>query len=102
MELDVRQLLNLMAIARHGSFSRAAAERRLSQPALSNSIRQLEGRLRAPVLTRGRQGATLTDLGRMLVRHEELLEIQLGRATQELAVCGKTRQRQGRMIHFPM
>jgi LysR family transcriptional regulator, nitrogen assimilation regulatory protein len=64
MELEIKPLLNLLAIARLGSFSRAAKARGMSQPALSNSIRQLEGRVGTQLLARGRHGATLTDIGR--------------------------------------
>jgi molybdate transport repressor ModE-like protein len=84
MEFDLKQLRNLLAIARHGSFSRAAAALKMSQPALSNSIVQLERRLHDRVLERGRHGAQLTELGQLLVRHAELMEIGLGRAAEEI------------------
>jgi molybdate transport repressor ModE-like protein len=84
MELDLRQLSNLLAIARHGSFSRAAAHHKVSQPALSNSIAQLEARIGGRVLSRGRHGAQLTDLGKTLVRHAEMIEAQVARAVEEL------------------
>ena len=84
MEFDLKQLRNLLAIARHGSFSRAAAALKMSQPALSNSIVQLERRLHDRVLERGRHGAQLTELGQLLVRHAELMEIGLERAVEEI------------------
>jgi molybdate transport repressor ModE-like protein len=84
MEPDLKQLVHLLAIARHGTFSRAAAEQRISQPALSRSIRQLENRVGGAVLTRGRHGARLTDLGHMVVRHAELLEVQMTRLSEEI------------------
>ena len=84
MEFDLKQLRNLLAIARHGSFSRAAAALKVSQPALSNSIVQLERRLHARVLDRGRHGAHLTELGHVLARHAELIEIELKRTVQEI------------------
>ena len=74
MEADYRQLMYLLAIAEHGSFSRAAAKLRMSQPALSNSVAALERRLDAKLLTRGRSGAALTDAGRVLVRHATILQ----------------------------
>lgn len=85
MEPDYRQLMHLLAIARCGTFSRAATELRMSQPALSNSISQLEGRIRTKVLQRGRNGAQLTDAGRALVRHAEILQSQMGRALEEIS-----------------
>jgi DNA-binding transcriptional LysR family regulator len=85
MELELKPLLNLLAIARDGSFSRAAESRNVSQPALSNSIAQLENRVGGRLLERGRHGAQLTELGRTLARHAEAIEAQLTRAADELA-----------------
>jgi molybdate transport repressor ModE-like protein len=84
MEPDYRQLMYLLAIAECGSFSRAAAKLRMSQPALSNSIAALEQRLHAKLLTRGRSGAALTDTGEVLVRHARILQTQMGRAVEEM------------------
>jgi LysR family transcriptional regulator of gallate degradation len=84
MEADYRQLVYLLAIAESGSFSRAAASLRMSQPALSNSIASLERRLDTKLLDRGRSGATLTDAGRVLVRHATILKTQMGRAMEEI------------------
>jgi molybdate transport repressor ModE-like protein len=84
MELELRQLSHLLAIAREGSFSKAAKLRGLSQPALSSSIAQLEARAGVKLLSRGRHGATLTEAGRRLVRHAEIVENQLTKAELEL------------------
>jgi DNA-binding transcriptional LysR family regulator len=84
MDLDFKQLIYLLTIARHGSFGGAAQALRMSQPALSNSITQLERKVGSRVLMRGRSGATLTESGQMLARHAELLEIQMARAGEEL------------------
>lgn len=84
MELDFRQLGYLLAISQEGSFTRAAARLKMSQPTLSNAITQLERRIGSTVLTRGRHGAQLTDAGRMLIRRAELIEIQMGRAVQDV------------------
>lgn len=83
MEIDARQLACLLTIAQHGSFSRAATHRRLSQPALSRTISQLERALGARVLERGRFGAKLNSLGTALVRHAEAIQVQLSRAREE-------------------
>ncbi|MGV3634111.1 MAG: LysR family transcriptional regulator [Pseudorhodoplanes sp.] len=89
MDLDYRQLMYLLAIARCGTFSRAAHVLRMSQPALSNSIALLEQRLQTRVLNRGRAGAELTDAGRVLVQHAERLEIQMMRAVEEIGLHGQ-------------
>ena len=42
MEIDPRHLRTLLSIAEHGSFTRAAAARRMSQPAMSSGIMALK------------------------------------------------------------
>jgi DNA-binding transcriptional LysR family regulator len=83
--IDLKHLLNLLAIAREGSFGRAATSLKVSQPALSNSVAQLERRIgKGRVLDRGRHGARLTSLGEMLLRHAEIVETQMGRLGSEI------------------
>lgn len=71
MAVEANQIANLLAIAKHGSFTRAAEEKGISQPALSNSIALLEQRLGVRVLERTRRGSTLTPYGEILVRRAE-------------------------------
>jgi len=84
MTIDARQLANLLAVAKHGSFNRAAAARGLSQPALSNSIRQLERRLGVNVLDRTSSGSTLTEFGVILIRQAQTVEALLLQAGEEV------------------
>ena len=77
MAIDPRQLANLLAVAKHGSFNRAAAALGLSQPALSNSIRQLERRLGVSVLDRTSSGSTLNEFGNILIRQAQTVEALL-------------------------
>lgn len=83
MRLDPRRLLDLLAVARHGSFSSAAEAIRVSQPALSQSIAVLERGLGVRVLDRDRHGARLTEFGKALVFHAQALESLLDRAKEE-------------------
>jgi len=62
-------LRSLQEIARHGSFSRAAAALHLSQPAVSHQIRELEARLGVPPLERVGKHAALTHAGELLLAH---------------------------------
>ncbi|MGH7386674.1 MAG: helix-turn-helix domain-containing protein, partial [Candidatus Rokuibacteriota bacterium] len=52
MELNPAHVRTLREIARHGSFSRAAESLRLSQPAVSLHMRQLEARCGTALLER--------------------------------------------------
>jgi len=84
VKIDPRHLANLLSIAEHGSFNRAAAARGISQPALSNSIAQLERRLGVKVLDRTRRGSELTELGKILLRGAETIDAVLLQASEEV------------------
>jgi LysR family transcriptional regulator, hydrogen peroxide-inducible genes activator len=61
--LALRQLRYFDALARHGSFGRAAEECAISQPALSMQIRELEQELGAELVTRRHGMTVLTEAG---------------------------------------
>lgn len=84
LPIDPRQLASLLAIAEHGSFNRAAAARGVSQPALSGSIAQLERKLAVSVVSRNKNGSTLTPFGEILVRHAQNLSALLDQANEEV------------------
>jgi DNA-binding transcriptional LysR family regulator len=65
--LSQDQLQAFAAVARAGSFTRAATALHLSQPALSRRITGLEEQLETMLLVRARAGAQLTEAGRRLL-----------------------------------
>ncbi|KTF69538.1 hydrogen peroxide-inducible genes activator [Sphingomonas sp. HT-1] len=82
-QISLRQLRYLVALAEEASFTRAAALAGVSQPSLSQAIRQLEDALGAPLVERGAR-AFLTPLGREVVDRARriLLEVRdLGELT---------------------
>jgi LysR family transcriptional regulator, cyn operon transcriptional activator len=78
----VRPLRYLKAVADHGSFTRAAAALHVSQPALSQQIRELEQRMGVQLLDRGGRTVRPTDVGEAYLRH-------VRRALDELEVGGR-------------
>lgn len=64
MELD--QLRYFLRVAQRGSFTKAADELGVSQPALSRSIQKLEEELGQPVIERHPRHVTLTEAGALL------------------------------------
>ena len=64
MPVTLRQLRYFHALVEHGSFSRAAQNVHISQPALSIQIRELEASLGGPLVERENRGIVLTRLGR--------------------------------------
>ncbi len=65
--MRIEQLEYLVAVSRHGSLRRASEELHLSQPALSEAIRNLERELRVTLLDRHRSGAKVSLAGRELL-----------------------------------
>lgn len=71
MAVTPAQLRALDAVARHGSFSAAADALRVSQPAVSGTVKALEAEVGAAVLDRRAGGGSvaLTPLGQALLPH---------------------------------
>lgn len=84
MEIDPRQLRQLLAVARAGSLIGAAERLNVSQPALSVGISRLEDRLGTRLMERGRHGATLNEAGQILLRHAQSVERVLSLAWNEI------------------
>ena len=96
MDLQVSHLRTLQAIARHGSFSRAAQALNLTQPAVSMQVRHLEQALGLPLLERVGKRAFPTRAGELLLAHADraLRELEAGvERVQELrgVVAGRVR-----------
>jgi DNA-binding transcriptional LysR family regulator len=78
---NMNELVAFIAVAREGSFTRAAASLGVSQSALSQTIRGLEERLKVRLLTRSTRSLSLTAAGEKLYRgigpHFDEIEAQL-------------------------
>ncbi len=84
MELNPAHLRTLQAVVSHGSFSRAAEQLHLSQPAVSLHIRQLEERAGLRLLERVGKRAFATTAGEILLEHAGRLLSELEAARQAL------------------
>jgi DNA-binding transcriptional LysR family regulator len=63
----LRQLRTFAAVARQGTFVRAAEELHLTPPAVSMQIKELEDEIRLPLFDRGARAVTLTMTGEYLL-----------------------------------
>jgi DNA-binding transcriptional LysR family regulator len=84
MPYDLTQIKHFAAIAEAGSLGRAAMELHLTQPALSRSIRRLEGSVGAPLFERHTKGMMLTDIGRALLPHAQQMQHDARVAREEI------------------
>jgi DNA-binding transcriptional LysR family regulator len=66
--IKLRDLHILMAVADTGSMAKAAARLRISHPAVSKAISEIEGTLGVRLFDRGSQGVQLTAYGEVLLR----------------------------------
>jgi DNA-binding transcriptional LysR family regulator len=86
----VNDLVAFLAVARERSFTRAAAQLGVSQPALSRIIRDLEARLGLRLLTRNTRSVAPTEAGERLIQavgpHLDGIEAGLATVT---AMSGK-------------
>jgi DNA-binding transcriptional LysR family regulator len=78
---DLNDIVAFLAVARERSFTRAAAQLGVSQSALSQTLRGLEGRLGLRLLTRTTRSVAPTEAGERLLRtagpHLEEIEAEL-------------------------
>lgn len=71
--MDIRELRSFIHVARAGSFSRAASELYIAQPALSRQIAKLEAEIGVPLLVRHGRGVRLTAAGSRLLERAEMI-----------------------------
>jgi LysR family transcriptional regulator of gallate degradation len=83
--VNERLLFVLIAVAETGSATQAAERLQLSQPAISQAIRELEHLVGAPLMERTSRGVRLTEAGEILLRRIKLALVELRVATEEIA-----------------
>jgi len=90
MELEIKHLRLVAAIARTGSVTRAGDALNLSQSALSHQLRDIESRLAAPLFHRVGKRMVLTPAGDAVLRTANQVLDLVGRAEDEIRKAGRT------------
>ena len=87
--VEIRELRAFVAVAEEGGLSAAARRLHMSQSALSQTVQSLERHLGATLLVRTHAGATLTEVGQILLRearsvleHHDRAAATIARATE--------------------
>lgn len=83
--LEFRQLRYFAETVQTGTMSAAAKRCKVSQPAMSLAITELEKRIGEQLLTRGRRGVLPTDAGRVLLQHAEAILAEEARLREHFA-----------------
>ena len=94
-------MLTFREVARLGSFSRAAEELSLTQPAVSQQILSLERQLGIRLIDRGPGGLALTDAGGLLLRHADAVSGRLRLASKQLGALVSEERRHLAVGAFP-
>jgi LysR family transcriptional regulator, cyn operon transcriptional activator len=82
MEMILRHIRYLKAVADHGSFTRAAQALHVSQPALSQQVKELEAQVGAQLLDRSGRQIRPTDRGAIYLHHAGRALAELEEATR--------------------
>ncbi|MDE0212084.1 MAG: LysR family transcriptional regulator [Boseongicola sp.] len=83
-QLEFKHFRQLAILAEEGSIRAASRRLRISQPALSRSIRSIEDKLQAKVVERGPQGVTLTRYGEILRSYGRIIDANVRFAAEEI------------------
>jgi LysR family transcriptional regulator, low CO2-responsive transcriptional regulator len=83
--ITIRQIRIFESVARNLSFSRAAEDLHLTQPAVSMQIKQMEGLAGLPLFQHTGKRISLTEGGSLVLRHCQVILADLQAAEQSLA-----------------
>jgi DNA-binding transcriptional LysR family regulator len=82
--VDTRRLGHFTEVVDQGSISKAAQNLKISQPALTKSLRLLEDELNVKLLVRSNSGVTTTEYGRSLYAHARAVAAEIEHAHAEI------------------
>jgi DNA-binding transcriptional LysR family regulator len=84
LPMKISQLRSFLSVVEHGSIRAAARALGLTQPAVTQAMRELELSLDVPLLQRGTSGVELTVYGKALARRANVVEREIERAIAEI------------------
>lgn len=82
--MDIRGLRYFATVAELGSFTKAAAQLNVAQPALSRQVKQLEEQLGLELLARRGRTIQLTETGEALLRHARTIQRDFERLVEDM------------------
>ena len=89
LNVTMRQVRAFIAVAKNESFSKAAREIRLSQPALTMNVRNLEKMLRVRLLDRDTRNVELTEAGKDFLAASERLVSEFDTIMADTSAAGQ-------------
>lgn len=86
--MTLNQLMTLIKVAELQSFSKAAKELFITQPAVSHQILDLENELGIKLVERGKDGISLTEAGNKVLKHVRVITESLEMIKEETISLG--------------
>ncbi|MDS7594603.1 nitrogen assimilation transcriptional regulator NAC [Agrobacterium tumefaciens] len=86
--MDIRRLRSFIVIVDTGSITRAADVLHIAQPALSQQLAALEDHFQQKLLIRSQQGVSMTEAGRAVYRHAQIILRQMDLAQSDVKAAG--------------
>jgi len=83
-QIDFRKLRYFATVAELGSFTKAAQQLHIAQPALSRQVRLLEEDLGLQLMSRTVRGVVLTEAGTVLLKHAHALAANLAHVLEDM------------------
>ena len=80
--MRLNQIRDFVEVAKSGSLRAAARAVRVSQPAITKSIRQLESELGVQLLQRNARGAATTPAGKAFLARARVVQAELRKAAK--------------------
>jgi len=87
IRMEFRELRYFAAIAELSSFSKAAVQLRIAQPALSRQVHKLESELGVELFLRHGRGVTLTPAGEMLLQKASVILRNMRQVRDDVVSC---------------
>lgn len=94
--MQIQQMRHVVALVENSSLARAAKTLRISQPALSKSLRRLETYLGVKLFERTPRGVLATEFGREFAKHARAVSVEAEEA--ERAMRAMRDGREGRIV----
>src|ERR1700758_707815 len=82
--MQIHQIRYFCAVAKTGSFTRAAEREHVAQPSLSQQVRKLEDELGARLFDRLGRSVRLTSFGEVFLRRADAILREVGDAKREV------------------
>src|ERR1041384_157404 len=86
--MDLRQLEMFKMVADLGGFTRASEKLHVSHSAISRQVKLLEEELGRPLFTRENKRVAMTQEGKVLLRHVDVIRAQLAEAVRAVSQVG--------------